>query len=661
VTVVARTSDPPPAPAPPTRQTHRNALPPCPITSAIFDPAAAGGVAQRLIVGTLAGAFVLPAVPSVMSLALSPGGPIMLQTGAAPVQLRCLATFSDGITTRDVTASVDWAILGGAGPSVSNTAPSQGQLTAGGTVGAFTVQAARGTIPPATLALTVQAAAAPPPPPPAVVPATPPPVPIAWRPFGQRMPLALVTDFARMGVTTRIRASTFGLGIFECDTGPQPPHRLFIRQTVIDDGRTIPRAIPTIPAAGVQIVPPPAPVPAPLNDPRLPQTGPRSVPLDFTHAFDIRVDAPPYSLFDDVLDGVEFDEQLSPDDPVPTEINYVYVQVHNGGTEAVGPVTVHLYVAECDAIPPIGTTPPALNAPATLDAAAAIADFYGQPNFNPTAGSKWSRIDTAQTVATVIPGDPVVTRFTWIPDAALGTGAKFAALLSICSGPDATHDALPVAPAGATVSTLVINERRAALRIVHVAATPDASLYIRDGVADDTRLGGYPVGGRSPDVMVVHPDIAGPPADTFKDLISRRPTDTVSGTGTNVIYVRVHNRRRFNTKARVKVFAIHLDDASQPVTNTALWTELPSGPAFADTTVPPLGIGYARVEFPNAADPNATGTNKTYLLLALIKSEDDKDPLPNKDRVTSADEFWDLVSHYVDSDNAAARAVPWVP
>jgi hypothetical protein len=473
------------------------------------------------------------------------------------------------------------------------------------------------------------------------------------------MPLALVTDLARMGTTTRIRASTFGLGIFECDTGPQARHQLFIRQTVIDDGRVSPRVIPTIPAAGVVVVPPAAAVP--LNDPRLPQTGPRTVPLDLTHGFDIRVDAPPYSLFDDVLDGVEFDEQLRPDDPVPTEINYVYVQVQNAGTELVGPVTVHLYVAECDPIPPIGTSPPAVNAPATLDAAAPITDFYGQPNFDPIGGSKWTRIDTFKQIDAVTPGDPVVTRFAWVPDVALGTGTKFAALLALCSGPDAARDALPNPPAGATVSALIVGERRAALRIVHVAKRPDASVYIRDGVADDTRLGGYPVAGRSPDIMVVHPDISGAPADAFKDFISRRPTDTVSGTGTNIIYVRVHNRRRFETKAKVKVFAIDLDDSNQPKTDPALWTELPSGAAFADVTVPASGVGYARIEFPNATDPNVVGTNKTYLLLALVKSEDDTDPLPNKDRVDSADAFWDLVSKYVDSDNAAARAVPWAP
>ena len=613
-------------------------LPPGPIGSVIFDQAPAAGAAATLLAGSLVGVYALPNVPVVATLAIQPPGPLTFQTGAAAFQLRCDATFTDG-TVVDVTRDVDWSTSAAGTVTVSN-APVPGQLQFVA-VGAATITVDRGGIT-RTLTVNVQAAAAPAPP---ALPAPPaavnPTVPIAWALFNTGLPQVPVTDFERVGTTTAIRAATFGLGVFECVTAGGPQQQLYIRQTIVEDGRTYPRAIP-------------AAVP---DDPRLPAG---TVALDMTHAFDIRVDAPPYSFFDDVVDGVEFDEQLEVSDPVPGEDNYVYVQVHNRGTTDVPNVSVHLYAAACapgDAINPIG--PVATASPASLDGGAPIADFYGQPNRDPIPASAWKRVDTAQLLETVRTDAPRVARFTWRPDVALGD--QNVALLALCEGPPLSLEPLPGAPAGATLSAFVLAERRAALRVVHVAPTPDASIYIRDGVADDTRLGGYPVGGRSPDIMVVHPDIAGPPADAFKDLISRRPTDTVTGTGTNIIYVRVHNRRRFETKGKVKVFAIHLDDANQPVTNTALWTELPSAAAFADVTVPPSGIGYARVELPNATDPNAAGTNKTYLLLALIKSEDDKDPLPNKDRVSTADEFWNLVSRYVDADNAAARAVPWAP
>jgi hypothetical protein len=128
-----------------------------------------------------------------------------------------------------------------------------------------------------------------------------------------------------------------------------------------------------------------------------------------------------------------------------------------------------------------------------------------------------------------------------------------------------------------------------------------------------------------------------------------------------VVYVRVHNRRHFDSLGRVKVFAIPLGDSNEPSRDTAVWTELPSAAAFAEVTVPASGFAYVRVELPPANDPNPTGTNKTYLLLAMIRSGDDTDPLPNRDRINDADAFWGIVSKFSDSDNAAARAIPWAP
>ncbi len=619
----------------PPRTIVPGSLPPGPLSSLIFDPAPPAASATTLLAGTLAGVYALPSVPVIASLVIEPTVPALtVQTGAAAFQLRCVATFTDG-TKVDATRDVDWSSNADGTAAVSNVEPDQGKLTFG-TAGDATIRVDRGGVT-AEAKVKVQAGTATPPALGTGPTTIAPPVTADWQRYGAGLPHLLVTHFERVGATNAIRASTFGLGIFECVTNGAPLQRLNIRQTLLEDGRS-----DTRPAA-----------PALPDDPRLPGG---MVALDYTHAFDIRVDAPPFTFFDDVVDGAEFDEQLEAGDPVPTEDNYVYVQVHNRGTSAVSDVTVHLYAAPCassDVVNPVG--PIATSFPASLDAGAPIADFYGQPNRDPISTSAWKRVGVAQ-VAQLPPDAPRVVRFTWAPDASLQD--QNVALLALC---DATGDALPNAPAAATLSAFILAERRAALRIVHVAPRPLASVYIRDGVADDTRIGGYPVAGRSPDIMVAQPDISVAPEEAFKDFISRRPTDKVAGTGTNVIYVRVHNRRRFETKAKVKVFAIHLDDANAPDTNVGAWTELPSAAAFADVTVPPLGAGYARIEFPNASDPNATGTNKTYLLLALVKSEDDTDPLPNKDRVDTADAFWDLVSHYVDSDNAAARAVPWTP
>jgi hypothetical protein len=621
------------------REMVPGSLPPGPVSSVIFDPSVAIGAAATILAGTLMGVYALQSVPVIQSLAIQPAGPLTFQTGAASFQLRCVATLSDG-TQLDVTRDVDWSTNAAGAANVSNAAGTEGQLTFGA-AGPATISADRAGVPTATVVANVQAGAAALPVLPAAPAATAPPITVEWKRFNENLPQVLVTDFTQVTGTNAIRASTFGLGIFECVMAGAPLQQTHIRQTIIEDGRVYPRAIPaTVP-----------------DDPRLPAN---AVALDMTHSFDIRVDAPPYSFFDDVVDPVEMDEQIEVGDAVPSEANYVYVQVHNIGTSAIGNVTVHLYAAECDpgdVVSPIG--PIATASPASLEVAGAapIADFYGQTNRDPIATSKWKRIDTTRLIETIGSDAPQVVRFTWTPD--VTQAGKNIALLALADPSSLTVDALPPAPAGATLAAFILAERRAALRVVHVATRAAASLYVRDGVADDARVGGYPFAGRSPDIMVVNPDIAGTPEDAFKDFIARRPGDKILGTGTNVVYVRVHNRHRFETKAKVKVFAVGLNDLGAPNPVLAAWVELPAGAAFAETTVPPLGAGYARVEFPSAGDPNITGTLKTYLLVAVIKSDDDTDPLPNRDSVDSPDAFWDLVSKYVDSDNVAARAVAW--
>jgi hypothetical protein len=624
---------------PPPRTIVPGSLPPGPIGSVIFDPAPAPGVAATLLAGTLAGVYALPNVPVVSTLEIQPPGPLTFQTGAPAFQLRCVATFSDHALV-NATADVDWSVAPPGIIGISNAAPI-GQITVVA-AGDARITANRGGVS-ATLDVHVVGGPAAQP----VLGAAPaglvvdPSVPVAWSRFSNGIPQVLVTDFEYVGATNAIRASTFGLGIFEVITTGAPAQQLYIRQTVLEDGRTYPRpAAPLLP-----------------DDPRL---LPGVLALDYTHAFDIRVDATPFSFFDDVVDGVEFDELLEIADAVPTEVNYVYVQVHNAGTNTVPAVSVHLYAAQCaaaDVINPAGGVPTA--SPASLEAGAPIADFYNPPNFDPLITSNWHRVDTVRVIGDVLSGTPKVARFSWIPDATLG--GTNVALLALCTGHAGGPDALPAAPAAATLAAFILAERRAALRVVHVAPRPAAALYIRDGVADDTRVGGYVPGGRSPDIMVVHPDITDTPENAFKDHIARRASDTISQSSANVVYVRVHNRRHFDSLGRVKVFAIPLGDNNEPSRDTAVWTELPSAAAFAEVTVPASGFAYVRVELPPANDPNPTGTNKTYLLLAMIRSGDDTDPLPNRDRINDADAFWGIVSKFSDSDNAAARAIPWAP
>ncbi len=613
------------------------ALPPGSVAALEWDRSVPA--ATSLFAGTLAGVYVLGNLPSPTGLALAVK-PATIPLGTA-LRLQAMLALTAGPPI-DCTSAADWST---SNPAVV-TIPAPGRvLTAAAAVvgNSATISVRRGTLVD-TVTLQITPAAVVPAPGPAA-PFAAPNMPVTWRPFGKTLPLTLVNDLTMVPGTRRLRAATFGRGMWDVDLAGDTAHQLYIRQTVIEDGRTYPRGVPNVgPAPGL-----------PLMDPRRPQAGATRFAIDFTHAYDIRVDAPPHDFFDDVVDGVEFDEQGPVNDPIPFEDNYVYVQVNQAGVSEADVVHVFLFAAISPFAAQHGTAPVAVPAIGTVQ------DFY-PPADAAKPVAPWVRVGQSPSVLRKVgPAKPVVARFTWVPDDSFV--GRDVALLAMCTTPGAGDPLQPAPAAGAaTLSDFIINERRAALRIVHVAPRPAASLYVRDGIADDTRLGGYPVAGRSPDIMVVRPDITSPPGDAFKDFIARRHTDTVSATGTNVVYVRVHNRRRFTTKAQVKLFVITLGDDSRPDTTLANWIELPAGAAtFAEVDVPPLGVGYARLELQNAVDPNPGGLGKVYLLLALVQSQDATDALPSRDAATDADAFWELVSKYVDADNAAARAIPWVP
>lgn len=648
--VIAAAPPVPADPPSPARTVLQPALPPCPCAAIAFDPGVGPLLSTRLLVGTLAGVYALENIPVVVSLTISPAGPIPVQTNAPLFQLKCFANFSDG-SSFDISDDVDWSSDAPASATVDNSFPTIGQVTPGGAVGAANITANRGTVS-QTVTVNVQGAATPAPPGPAVAPGPgPPPLPIAWRPFGRNLPLALVTDFARVGATSRLRACTFGLGCFEIDTAAAVRHRLFIRQTVIEDGHAYPRAIPAL-------------VP---DDPRVPAG---LAALDFTHAFDIRVDAPPYSFFDDVVDGVEFDERMPVNDAVPFAKNFVYVQVHNSGFEKLPAVDVHLYFRSSPVPAPIG---PAAVAIPPGNGLGAVTDFYRPgADFDADPASAWRRIGKV-TVRDVTSGEPVVARFAWIPDATLaGTDV---ALLALCTTGDGRDD-LPAAPsAGPDLDAFIPAERRAALRIVHVGPHPGARIFLRDAVADDTRIGIVPFGGRSPDILVVVPDITDPAAEAFKDLLVAGPKETITDLATglqkdvliggtlNVIYVRVHSRSPFQSRARVMLFAVKLDEANLPDPVLASWTQLPDGAPPVEVDVPANGVAYARIEWNDPDDPRPAGDPRNYLLVALIESVpqagEPADVLPVRDRVTDVDALWQLITRFIDADNAATRAVHW--
>ena len=487
---------------------------------------------------------------------------------------------------------------------------------------------------------------------PLVAPVAPAVLDLHWRPFngpaGQALPATLVNDLELVSGTRRLRAATFGRGLWDCDLANALPQRqLVIRQTLVEDGLAYPR---------------PFPFPAALpDDPRLPAA---TVWLDHAHAFDIRVDTAPFKFFDDAVDGVEFDEELGVDVLQPLARQAVYVQVHNRGWDAVNDVDVHLLFAPAGVDGSLPMAPAVVAAPATampaLAAAVAEIDALGAPGFNPAGASPWRRVAVARRVPLLRPWEPVVLRFDWQPPAALAVAApnNHVALLALCTAAD---DAMPLPAAGEKLPAFIARERRAALRLVPIASLPAASLSIRDGVDDDARAGGVAFVGRSPDLIAV-PSAPTDPAAAFADLLDTRPADSLRLNAGNEVYVRVHNSGLAAATAEVHLWAVPLDGLQAPSFAPGTWLRLtPAAAPFLSVAVPAGGTALAHQAWANPPDPAPASPLKAIALVALIRSSDDSDPLPDPTTagvITSVQLFWDFFDKPFNADNAALRVLP---
>ncbi len=473
-----------------------------------------------------------------------------------------------------------------------------------------------------------------------------------WRPFngpaGQALPPTLVNDLELVTGTRRLRAATFGRGLWDTDLANALPRRqLVIRQTLVEDGLAYPR---------------PFPFPALLpDDPRVPAG---SVWLDHAHAFDIRVDSAPFKFFDDVVDGVEFDEELGVDVLQPLAQQAVYVQVHNRGWDAVNDVDVHLLFAPAGVdgslpMAPAVVAPPATSMPA-LAAPVAEVDALGAPAFNPAGASPWRRVAAARRVPVLRPWEPVVLRFDWQPPADLAVAApnNHVALLAVSTAAD---DALPAPAAGEKLAAFIARERRAALRLVPIAALPAAQLSIRDGVDDDTRAGGVAFVGRSPDLIAVASAPADPAA-AFADLLDTRPADSLRLNAANQLYVRVHNNGLAPATAEVHLWAVALDGLQAPSFAPGTWQQLtPAVAPFLTVAVPARGTALAHQAWANPPDPAPGSPLKAIALVALIRSTDNSDPLPDPTAagaITNVQQFWLFFDQPFHADNAALRVLP---
>ena len=622
----------------PARGVDPFSLPPGPITSLAFEPVALPG---RLFAGTLAGVYGLNGLTCPNSLTIAPASPLALTLGHT-LQLTATLGFTVGAAVI-ATTEVDWTVLP-AGIVTLGVAPLFGQVT-GTAAGVATVTARRGA---QVVSITINVAAAPgvvPPVPPAPAAMVAPVVGVAWQPFNAGLPLVLVNAISRHFApgANRLRIASFGRGLWDIDlTPPALPQNLFLRQTLLEDGRQ-PR------------------LPLPLvDDPRLP---PGIVGLDFTHAFDIRVDAPPYRSFDDQVDGVEFDERLGADTLHPVRPNAVYVQVHNSGRDPATAVVLHLYFRASPVAAPIAAPPGAPIPPHGVGPdLGPVADFYNPPTFDPAgggdpvAGTRWTRVGPARTIPTIRPGEPVVQRFDWTPPAALAGGNV--ALLALVA-PAAGQGVLPAAPlAGPGIDSFIPAERRAALRILGVAPLPLADVFLRAAVDDDGLAGGAAVSPlRCPDIIAVAnaPPGVGGAEVAFRDLLDARPQDHLTRPATNHLFVRVHNRSAATVKTEVELFAVKVLADLRPDFAFANWIRItPTPPAKLEIDVPARSHLLATQTW---SVPDPAPGHASFILVAVVHSADLQDPAPAIGPFADEAAFWAFVRRGHGSDNVAARAL----
>jgi hypothetical protein len=222
---------------------------------------------------------------------------------------------------------------------------------------------------------------------------------VAWTPFEAGLPNTAVVDLALDPGRGVLRAATHGRGMWEIRIGTSCPEvDVYVRDNVIDTGEFTPSAdgLPDPTQAGAFVY--------------------------HWESADIKVDAPPFDVLDSLVDGVEFDNPAQPspietiagithDNPIRTQTNHVYVQVHNRGWKKADQVTVKLLWADA------GVALPALPT-----------DFwanYPGDGFNQT---NWKPLGTT-VINDLLPWTPRVLVFDWVPPSTVSTHACLLAMV----------------------------------------------------------------------------------------------------------------------------------------------------------------------------------------------------------------------------------------
>lgn len=253
---------------------------------------------------------------------------------------------------------------------------------------------------------------------------------VNWQYFNQGMPNTAIYDLRYHTPTRLLRAATHGRGLWELQTDvvPSPPSDLFVRDHIMHSGRF---------NSGPSVV-------ADFEDPT------RQVALGnalyWWECADIKVDAPTplYQMPVSAVDYLAFEVGLTHRNPDKGNLNRVYVQVHNRGTNSALNVQVKIMAAGASAGLP--------NLPANY-----WASFPNSPG-----DANWTPVGLPITIPVLEPLKPVVLEWDWTPPLSADTHTCMLVVM------DSASDPIPLANKTFDIGTLVTREKRAGLKNLHL-------------------------------------------------------------------------------------------------------------------------------------------------------------------------------------------------
>ncbi|WP_455375757.1 WD40/YVTN/BNR-like repeat-containing protein [Kaarinaea lacus] len=250
----------------------------------------------------------------------------------------------------------------------------------------------------------------------------------SWLAYDNGIPNSPIHDLHVDESENFLYAATFGRGMYKLNIAPvvsTPAVDLYLRDSLLDVGQLIP---------------------SPSGQPNPNDTGDT---VYWWESPDIKADVAPYFTPDGLFDGVEFDDDLSHEDPQRGVTNRFYLQVHNRGYENATNVSVRAFIADASA----GL--PAL--PAALT----------PPDFTIPAGA-WTALGSAQTIPVLEPNRPVIVSWDFTVPVSAATHSCLLAVVSSSEDPITTTET--------NVNVLIPNEKRVALKNLHVIDAPPSPL-----------------------------------------------------------------------------------------------------------------------------------------------------------------------------------------